>query len=134
MFPSGNGQVQFDTPIQNRFTAYFTGKNIHSTAATRTAWNGSDGLQVGDVLIPDPYGHDKGVGVDFAVPIFAEANTVANPFWSASTANAAYTFPFAVVTKLLRNVDGRPTGEVLSVAEGSLAAGKVRPEIGRAHV
>lgn len=45
---------------------FYTGKNIHATAGSRTA-NTTD-LQVGDVLSLDPFGHDKGRGYDLANP------------------------------------------------------------------
>lgn len=47
-------------------TLYYTGKNINATKTSRTAI--TDTLQVGDLVIADPYGHDKGKGTDVTQP------------------------------------------------------------------
>lgn len=62
----GNG------PVRTRH-GYYTGLNINATKASRTAIASGTSITggkigVGDVLIRDPFGHDKGVGMDFTQP------------------------------------------------------------------
>ena len=63
---SGNG------PTRTRH-GYYTGQNINATKSSRTAITSGTSVSggkigVGDVLIRDPFGHDKGVGMDFTQP------------------------------------------------------------------
>jgi hypothetical protein len=46
-----------DKQPESGFWAYYTAKNINATDASRTAINAN--LAVGDVLVPDPYGHEQ---------------------------------------------------------------------------
>ncbi len=48
-------------------TLFYTGKNINATNGSRTA-DTTYPLLPGEVLVADPYGWDKGRGVDLAIP------------------------------------------------------------------
>lgn len=52
--------------IARRFRVNYTAKTINATAGSRTAI--ATDLAVGDVLVQDPYGPDKGKGADFTQP------------------------------------------------------------------
>jgi hypothetical protein len=60
--------------------AFYTGKTVNATKASRTNVSedatsvstvATSTLQIGSVMCRDPYGHDKGIGVDFTRPATA---------------------------------------------------------------
>lgn len=48
------------------FWVFYTGLTINATKGSRTAISAP--LPIGGCLVMDPYGHDKGVGVDYTRP------------------------------------------------------------------
>lgn len=77
MFPpvQNEGKVVAPVPI----TVWYTGKNLHATDGSRSAV--STDLFKGAILCPDPFGHDKGVGMDYCQPEdSAQADNLTLPF------------------------------------------------------